>query len=82
MALEEDREEERRRRGPPEAPLKWTQMEDGEEKRAAFFREMGLDRKGGSRPQNASIPSRRGRIPWKLVSVFLFLVFVLWSFMH
>ncbi len=83
--MEEDREEERRRRGPPETPLKWTQMEDGEEKRAAFFREfpeMGLDRKEGSRPQNASIPSRRGRIPWKLVSVFLFLVFVLWSFMH
>ena len=82
MALEEDREEERRRRGPPETPLKWTQMEDGEEKRAAFFREMGLDRKGGSRPQNASIPSRRGRIPWKLISVLLLLVFVVWSFMH
>ncbi len=56
-------------------------MEDGEEKRAAFFREMGLDRKEGSRPQNASIPSRRGRIPWKLISVLLLLLFVVWSFM-
>ncbi len=80
--MEEDREEERRRRGPPEAPLKWTQMEDGEEKRAAFFRETGLDRKEGSRPQNASISSRRGQILWKLISVFLLLVFVVWSFMH
>lgn len=82
MALEEDREEERRRRGPPETPLKWTQMEDGEEKRAAFFRETGLDRKEEFRPQNASIPSRRGRIPWKLISVLLLAVFVVWSFTH
>jgi hypothetical protein len=57
-------------------------MEDGEEKRAAFFREMGLAGKEGARPQNAPIPSCRGRIPWKLVSVFLFLVFVVWSFIH
>ena len=57
-------------------------MEDGEEKLAAFFREMDLAGKEGSRPQNASIPSRRGRIPWKLVSVILLLVFVLWSFTH
>ena len=27
-------------------------------------------------------PSRRGRTPWKLISVFLLLVFVVWSFMH
>ncbi len=80
--MEEEREAERPRRGPAEVQLKWTQMEDGEEKRAAFFREMGLDRKEGSRPQNASVPSRRGRIPWKLISVFLLLVFVVWSFMH
>ncbi len=57
-------------------------MEDGEEKRAAFFHETGLDRKEGSQPQNASIPSRRGRIPWKLISVFPLLLFVVWSFMH
>ena len=80
--MEEDREEERRRCGPPEAPLKWTQMEDGEEKRAAFFRETRLDRKEGCRTQNASISSRRGQILWKLISVFLLLVFVVWSFMH
>ena len=80
--MEEDREAERRRRGPAEAQLKWTQMEDGEEKRAAFFRETGLDRKEEFRPQNASIPSRRGRIPWKLISVFLLMVFVVWIFMH
>ncbi len=57
-------------------------MEDGEEKRAAFFRETGLDRKEGYRTQYEAIPSRRGRIPWKLISVFLLLVFVVWSFMH
>ena len=56
-------------------------MEDGEEKRAAFFRETGLDRKERFR-QNASIPSRHGRFPWKLISVFLLMVFVVWSFMH
>ncbi|MCH7890552.1 MAG: hypothetical protein IH921_03515 [Gemmatimonadetes bacterium] len=61
--------------------MKWTQMEDGEEKRAAFFRETGLDRKERFR-QNASIPSRHGRFPWKLISVFLLMVFVVWSFMH
>ena len=80
--MEEEREEERRPRGLPEAPLRWTQMEDGEEKRAAFFREVGLTGKEGSRPQNVSIPSPRGRIPWKLVSVFFLLVFVVWSFIH
>ncbi len=57
-------------------------MEDGEEKLAAFFREMDLAAKEGSRPQNAPIPPRRGRIPWKLVLAFLFLVFVVWSFIH
>lgn len=80
--MEEDREGQRHRRGLAEAPLKWTQMEDGEEKRAAFFREMGFDRKEGSRPQNASIPSRRGRIPWKLISVLLLAMVVVWSFTH
>ncbi len=80
--MEEDREEERCRRGPPQAPFRWTQMEDGEEKLAAFFRETGLITEAGARTQNRSIPSRPGRIPWKLVSVFLFLVFVLWSFMY
>ena len=57
-------------------------MEDGEEKLAAFFRETGRIMAEGAGTQDASIPSRRGRILWKLVSVFLFLVFVVWSFMH
>jgi hypothetical protein len=57
-------------------------MEDGEEKLAAFFREMGMANQQGDRPQNVSIPSHRRRIPWELISVFLFLVFVVWSFMH
>ncbi len=80
--MEEDREEERRRRGPAEAPLRWTQMEDGEEKLAAFFRETGLITEEGARAQNASILSRPGRVPWKLASVLLFVVFVLWNFIH
>ena len=82
MPLERDREQERRPRGPSEAPLRWTQMEDGAEKLAAFFRETGPIMEEGARTQNASIPSRRGRIPWKLMSVFLFVVFVVWSFFH
>jgi hypothetical protein len=57
-------------------------MEDGEEKLAAFFRETELITEEGARTQNASIPSRRRRIPWKLVSVLLFLVFVVWSLIH
>jgi hypothetical protein len=57
-------------------------MDDGEEKLAAFFREMGMTDTEGSQPQNASIRSRRERIPWKLISVFLFLVFVVWNLMH
>ena len=66
----------------PDAPLRWTQMEDGEEKLAAFLRETGLIKKEGARTQDASIPSRRGRIPWKLASVFLLLVFIVWSFIR
>ena len=80
--MEEEREEERRPPGLPEASLRWTQMEDGEEKRAAFFRETRLAGNEGSRPQNASIPSRRRRIPWKLASALVLLVFVVWSFIH
>ncbi len=57
-------------------------MEDGEQKLAAFLRETGLITEAGARTQHASIPSRRGRIPWMLASVFLLLVFVLWSFIH
>jgi hypothetical protein len=57
-------------------------MEDGEQKRVAFFREAGPITEEGARTQNASIPSRRGRIPWKLVSVLLLLVFGGWTFIH
>ncbi len=64
------------------SPKRSIQMEDGEEKLAAFFRETDLIAKEGARTQNASIPLRPGRIPWKLVSALLLLVFVVWSFIH
>ena len=83
MAVRTTAEEGRDGGGRSEAAPRWTQMEDGPEKLAAFFHETARIRRSAAQTESESIPSQGARISWKLVSVLLvFSALAAWSVLH